>query len=111
VQRNDDRHLYAGMLERKRDDMARSAVSQMHPAIEGLLNSYVTFRVTGRARHRRSSRSQSERALHRMLFGGGSLGFEMKLNLALTLGLINSNRMFSPTAKMELWDCEARVRR
>ena len=34
---NEDRVLYAGMLERKRDDMVRSAVLQMHTAIEDLL--------------------------------------------------------------------------
>jgi len=87
---SDDRLLYAGMLERKRDDMVRSAVLQMHTAIEDLLNSYITFQITGGTRRRRSSRSQSARALHRMLFGGGSLGFEMKLNLALALRLVNS---------------------
>ena len=86
---NEDRVLYAGMLERKRDDMVRSAVLQMHTAIENLLNSYITSRVTGRPPRQRS-RSQSARALRRMLFGGGSLGFEMKLNLALALKLISS---------------------
>jgi hypothetical protein len=35
----DDRSLYVGMLERKRDDIVRSAVLQMHTAIENLLNS------------------------------------------------------------------------
>jgi len=46
----DDRLLYAGMLERKRDDMVRSAVLQMHTAIESLLDLYITFKITGRAR-------------------------------------------------------------
>ena len=32
-----DRILYAGMLERKHDDMVRSAVLQSHTAIEGVL--------------------------------------------------------------------------
>ena len=86
---NDDRVLYAGMLERKRDDMVRSAVLQMHTAIEDLLNSCITSRITGRT-HRERSRSESARALQKMLSGGGSLGFEMKLNLALALGVINS---------------------
>jgi len=36
---NEDRDLYAGMLERKRDDMVRSTVLQMHTAIEDVLNS------------------------------------------------------------------------
>lgn len=85
---NDDRLLYAGMLERKRDDMVRSTVLQMHTAIESLLNSLITYRLTGSTR--RSPRSLSGRALRRMLFGGGSLGFEMKLTFALALRLINT---------------------
>ncbi len=86
---DDDRVLYAGMLERKRDDMVRSAVLQMHTAIESLLNLYIIFEITGRARHLHPSRSESGRALHRMLFGGGSLGFDMKLNFSLALRLIS----------------------
>jgi hypothetical protein len=85
---NDNRFLYAGMLERKRDDMIRSTVLQMHTAIESLLNSLITYRITGSTR--RSPRGLSARALRRMLFGGGSLGFDMKLTFALALGVINS---------------------
>jgi hypothetical protein len=87
---SDDRLLYAGMLERKRDDMVRSAVLQMHTAIEELLNSYIMFTITGATPRRRASRSQSTRALRKMLFGGGSIGFDMKLNLALALRLIST---------------------
>ena len=86
----DDRLLYAGMLERKRDDMVRSAVLQMHTAIESLLNLCIVFKITGRARRLQPSRNESARALHRMLYGGGSLGFDMKLNFALALRLISS---------------------
>jgi uncharacterized protein with von Willebrand factor type A (vWA) domain len=86
----DDRLLYAGMLERKRDDMVRSAVLQMHTAIEDLLNSHIVFQITGATRRRPASQSQSTRALRKMLFGGGSLGFDMKLTLALALRLINT---------------------
>lgn len=85
---NDDRLLYAGMLERKRDDIVRSAVLQMHTAIESLLNSLITYQITGSTR--RSPRSLSARALRRMLFGSGSFGFEMKLTFALALRVINS---------------------
>lgn len=87
---NNDRLLYAGMLERKRDAMVRSAVLQMHTAIESLLNSCITLQLTGGTRRRSSRRSQSARALRRMLLGGGSLGFEMKLNFVLALRIINS---------------------
>lgn len=85
----EDRLLYAGMFERKRDDMVRSAVLQMHTTIEDLLNLLIVFQITGAAR-RPASQSQSTRALRKMLFGGGSLGFDMKLNLALALRLINT---------------------
>lgn len=85
----DDRAAYAGMLERKRDDMVRSTVLQTHTAIEDLLNSYIAMNVLGNDR-RRLSQTHSGQALQKMLFGGGSLGFEMKLNLARALGLINT---------------------
>jgi hypothetical protein len=89
VNENEDRALYAGMLERKRDDMVRSTVLQIHTAIEDLLNSYIAMNVLGNDRRRLSS-THSGQALHKMLFGGGSLGFEMKLNLARALGLITT---------------------
>jgi hypothetical protein len=87
---DNDRVAHAGMLERKRDDIVRSAVLQMHTAIEDLLNLYITSCITGVTRARRYPRSQSVRALYRLLHGGGSIGFEMKLNLALALRLISS---------------------
>jgi hypothetical protein len=55
VNENDDRVSYAGMLERKRDDMVRSTVLQMHTAIEDLLNSYIALNVLGPDRRRLSS--------------------------------------------------------
>jgi hypothetical protein len=85
----DDRALYAGMLERKRDDMVRSTVLQIHTAIEDLLNSYIAMNVLGND-CRRLSHTHAGQALQKMLFGGGSLGFEMKLNLARALGLIST---------------------
>jgi len=87
-----DRVLYAGMLERKRDDMVRSAVLQVHTAIEDLLNFFIlcsTLKV--KPEHRTSRmRSKTAMALLSMLTGPRSIGFEMKLNLAFVLGLINS---------------------
>jgi len=89
---NEDRLLYAGMLERKRDDMVRSAVLQTHTAIEDVLNAQIICRVLNVKLENRNSkmRSQSGRALHKMLFGGGSIGFDMKLNFAAALGLLNA---------------------
>lgn len=85
--KDEDRLLRAGMLERKRDDMVRSIVLQLHTAIEDLLNGFISFQITGATRRHRS---QSARALRKILLGGGSMGFEMKLNLALALRLISS---------------------
>jgi hypothetical protein len=82
---NEDRLQYASMLERKRDDMVRSAVLQMHTAIEDLLNSLIVCSVLNAKPERRKSKMCSGRGkgLRRMLFGAGSLGFDMKLNLAI----------------------------
>ena len=84
-----NRVLYAGMLERKRDDIVRSTVLQTHTAIEDLLNSYIAMNILGNDR-RRLSRTHSGQALQKLLFGGGSLGFEMKLYLARALALIDT---------------------
>jgi hypothetical protein len=41
----EDRVAYAGMLERKRDDVVRSAVLQMHTAIEDLITQSILCQV------------------------------------------------------------------
>lgn len=89
---NEDRRLYASMLERKRDDMVRSAVLQIHTAIEDVLNSQIQCRLLDATpeNRKRKMRTGQGRALHKILFGGGSIGFDLKLNLAVTLGLLNS---------------------
>jgi hypothetical protein len=85
------RDLYADMLERKRDDVVRSLVLQMHTAIEDLLTAWITCGVLGiRIEEEKQARTKSARALRRMLRGHGSLGFDMKLNFAVALRLINS---------------------
>src|SRR5690348_7538618 len=80
-----DRSLYAGMLERKRDDMVRSTVLQLHTAIEDILNSWIMCRVLDVRPEERMSRMRTKRAraLRRLLFGAESVGFDMKLNLAV----------------------------
>jgi hypothetical protein len=85
------RALYVGMLERKRDDMVRSAVLQLHTAIEDVLTFWITCRVLGikMEEQEKRARSKSAQALRRMLWGGGSIGFDMKLNFAVALRLIN----------------------
>ena len=84
--------LYAGMLERKRDDIVRSTVLQLHTAIEDLLDSLIIDRMLGvTAGGKRSSKlaGGGGRALRRMLHGAGSIGFDMKLNLPSAIGLLN----------------------
>lgn len=92
VNENDDRSLYAGMLERKRDDMVRSAVLQLHTAIEDVLNSQIMCCVLNVKPEERMGkmRTRPARALRKMIFGAGSLGFDMKLNFAAALGLLNA---------------------
>ena len=87
---NLDQH--AGMLERKRDDLIRAAVLQMHTAIEDVINSLIVHRImNAESRTRKASlRSTRGKALAGMLFGGRSLGFEMKLNLAVVHRVITA---------------------
>jgi len=88
---DDNLVLRAGMLERKRDDAVRSAVLQMHTSIEDLLTSlilYCALDITNKKlKHRLSS--EKGKAFHRMLYDRESLGFDMKLNFAVGLGLIS----------------------
>ena len=81
---------YAGMLERKRDDIVRSVVLQMHTAMEDVLTSWIICQVLGmKTEKARRAKTKSARALRRMLWGYGSIGFDMKLNFAVALRLIN----------------------
>jgi hypothetical protein len=79
----------AWRLELKRDDMVRAVVLQLHTVIEDLLNIRIMNRILG-LRTIRTTRGNSARALHRVFVGPGSIGFDMKLNLAVAIGLINS---------------------
>jgi hypothetical protein len=87
-----DRMLYANSLEHKRDDIVRGAVLQLHTSIEDLLNFQMMRRMLSARNHPRArkGRSQPAAALHRLLSGQGSIGFDMKLNLAIGLGIINA---------------------
>lgn len=89
--KDSDRYLYASMLERKRDDIVRSAVLQMHTAIEDILTSWITCRVLGIKLEERGKRyrSKSAKALRRMLWDRENIGFDMKLSFAVALRLIN----------------------
>jgi hypothetical protein len=87
-----DRFLHASMLEHKRDDIVRSAVLQVHTSIEDLLMSHIASVVLGVKPEERSKgmRTTAGKALRKMLYGAGSIGFDMKLSFASALGILNS---------------------
>lgn len=89
---NGDRFLYAGMLERKRDDLVRSVVLQLHTAIEDILNIAINCGAldVNPENRLRAMRSVRGKALQKMLVESGSLGFAMKLNFAVALGLMTT---------------------
>ena len=68
---DDDKVLYAGMLERKRDDMVRSTVLQLHTGIEDLLDHLIIFHILDTDITNRSRRLSTKRgrALRKMLYG------------------------------------------
>ncbi len=88
-----DRNGHLTMLERKRDDMIRAAVLQLHTATEEILDTLIMQRVFGTDRNRiRTMRGKSARTLRRMLVGRESIGFEMKLSLAVSLRIMTQRR-------------------
>ena len=93
VNSDDDLLLHASMLERKRDDMVRSIVLQLHTGIEDILTSWMTCRILGIKINEKGKQASTKSglALRRVLSGSGSIGFDMKLNLAVALRLINSS--------------------
>lgn len=91
-EKDNDRLLYMGMLERKRDDFVRSIVLQMHTSIDDLLTQMLFEWILG-AEHLKAGpklRTKRGQALGRMLAGGRALGFEMKLDFAVVVGVINT---------------------
>ena len=78
----------AWTLELKRDDMVRAIVLQLHTSTEDLLNIRTINRILA-GRGRRSTRSNAARALRKLFYGAGSIGFDANLNLALAIGLID----------------------
>ncbi|MGH7249884.1 MAG: hypothetical protein ACREGC_02825 [Minisyncoccia bacterium] len=86
-----DRDLYAGMLERKRDDIVRAGVLQMHTAIEDLLNDLIIDFILNTESTKRSRKLSTKTggAVGELLIGNRSIGFESKLNLAVGLKIIS----------------------
>ena len=69
----------AWTLELKRDHMVRAIVLQLHTSTEDLLNIRTINRILA-GRGRRSTRSNAARALRKLFYGAGGIGFDAKLN-------------------------------
>ena len=81
---SDERDNYAFMLERKRDDIVRAVVLQLHSSIEDLLNLYLisnVLQVSNRTKRSRKLSTMRGKALHRMLYGAGSLALLWQIYL------------------------------
>ena len=74
------------ILEKRRQDIVRAAVLNIHTSIEDVLNDLITRALLKVAPF---GSSQQAKALRRMLSGGGSLGFDMKLNFAVAIGVMS----------------------
>lgn len=80
------------MLERKRDDIVRSAVLQIHTSIEDLLTLHLTCVLLQTTIQKRSKKFRTVRgkAVQKILYDRDSLGFDMKLELAVALRVISA---------------------
>lgn len=88
--KDDDRFLYMSSLERKRDDVVRSAVLQMHTAIEDLMTQMLFSGVLGaerRSTRRKRRHTKRGQAMDRLL---NNLGFDKKLDFAILVGVIDT---------------------
>jgi hypothetical protein len=81
---------HASMLERKRDDVIRGAVLQLHTSIEDILNSMIMCRILGVSANKRRGYTSSPRgkALQKMMMSAEGLGFDQKLDLAVALRVV-----------------------
>jgi hypothetical protein len=82
------------MLERKRDDVIRGTVLQLHTSIENILNSMIMCHVLGVPANRRTRLMLTPRAkaLRKLMMSAEGLGFDQKLDLAVALRIINDKR-------------------
>jgi hypothetical protein len=104
--KDNDHTLYAGMLERKRDDMVRSVVFQLQTVIEDVLSSWIMCRALGIGMEEQGKRARrrSAQAVRRMLWGSGGAGFDMKLNFAVALWLIKGPTVKKLVELNRLWN-------
>lgn len=87
---DEDRFIYLGALERKRDDIVRAAVLQMQTAIEDILTTVLlqtTLDLPSEDRHV-TLRSKSGKAMERLI---REFNYDKKVELAFSLRLIRQN--------------------
>lgn len=89
-----DPEQHASMLERKRDDIIRAAVLQIHTSIEDILDLHIMCRMLGVPAHGRMRLMPTPRgnALRKLMRSAGGLGFDQKLDLAVSLRVISDAR-------------------
>jgi hypothetical protein len=85
---------HAAMLERKRDDMIRAAVLQLHTSIESILDEQIICHMLGVPAHGRMRLMPTPRgkALRKLLMSAEGLGFDQKLDLAVALRIVSDKR-------------------
>ena len=94
IQKDGDPYQHAAMLERKRDDMIRGAVLQLHTSIENILDSEIMCHVLGVPAHQRMRLmpTRAGKALRKLLTTADGIGFDRKLELAVALRIISDKR-------------------
>ena len=88
--KNEDRFLYMGNLERKRDDMVRCTVLQFHTSIEDLLTDMLfssALHTDHRKSRRKRRRTKRGQAFDRIVSG---FGFHAKLDFAIIVDVLNA---------------------
>jgi hypothetical protein len=94
TEKDGDPAQQAGMLERKRDDMIRAAVLQLHTSIESILDEHIMCHMLGVPAHGRMRLMPTPRgkALRKLLVSAEGLGFDQKLDLAVALRIVSDKR-------------------
>jgi uncharacterized protein with von Willebrand factor type A (vWA) domain len=85
---------HASMLERKRDDVIRGAVLQLHTSIEELITSMIMCLILGVPTDKRSKVMSRPRgkAVRKLMMSAEGLGFDQKLDLAVALRMVSDKR-------------------
>jgi hypothetical protein len=93
-EKHGDAAQHAGMLERKRDDIIRAAVLQLHTSIEDILNEQIMCHILDVPAHQRMKLmpTHAGKAARRLLTTADGIGFHQKLALAVALRVISDKR-------------------